>query len=719
MPASCAVTTRSHLPLAAALAGLTGSLLLAVVAGPPATAGTETGKYAVTGSVLDVAGHPLDGTVTVYGRSGASWSQVRWAPVLDGELGVAVPPGDYRLFVNDSDNTLAGEFYGDAADLASATTVTVTDADVALETIVLEAPVSITGRVVDAAGAPVDGVELHAVPATDPNGWGSSASTDAAGRFRLTPGAGQFRIRIDDHRGRYATEWADDAPSHGFARTVVYDRATTQDLGDLTVGAGGSLAGRVLSDAGVPLRRVVVRAFDLDGRIVATTTTDRSGSYVLPHLAASAWRLLVQDEYGEHLPAWYGGGTSSDATPVVLGADEHRSLDDVRLTPATARPVPPGTDVSGVVVDELDRPAMGAVVRAYPADAVGLRRVAEYTTTDRAGRFHLTDLDGAGPVDYKIEVADESGHDDEPALLPTWYGGGSWARAARVRVVPGEPVDGVHVRMRASAVLTGRVTDESGIPLAGLGVTVLDAGGSYVDDAWTDTDGRYEVDELDPQRRYVVGVDGDGAHVSEWLTDAPTPAQAELVALPAGVTTRDVVLAGQLRALTAPAVRGTPVVGQQLTASPGAWNQATGTALATTWLRGTTVVGTGPSYRVRATDAGAALRVRVSAVAGELSGTATSAATAPTRHASTTRLTGRSAGRRVTLVVATAAAVAADGTVVVRDGTRVVGRVVLRAGRGTLVLRRQRVGRHVYAASYPGSTVVAPSAATRAMRVRR
>ena len=81
--------------------------------------------------------------------------------------------------------------------------------------------------------------------------------------------------------------------------------------------------------------------------------------------------------------------------------------------------------------------------------------------------------------------------------------------------------------------------------------------------------------------------------------------------------------------LTPPAISGSPVVGQTLTASPGTWNLAA-TTFHYQWFAGTTPVGAdAPTYSPTAADVGKAIKVTVTgSVAGLGSAAATSAPTA-------------------------------------------------------------------------------------------
>jgi hypothetical protein len=725
MPASPTVNRRIlSLPLAAA--ALLGSTL-AVAGTNPATAAPEPGKLAVTGTMTGPDGEPLDGTLGIARRTNGSWYGFGNVLIDQGAISAALPPGEYRLTFSEVSGRYVTEYYADTTNWNAATTVAVNEAAVELDPVVLAPVHAVTGRVVDPVGRPAEGVQLQVVSAGNPNSWSTSTTTREDGSFRLTPYLGDWRLRLNDYDGRFATEWADDAASHATARTISFDGTADVAVGTLTVDGGGAISGTVTGDGGDPVRRVTVRAYDAVGHQVATASTDAAGRYVLRHLTAGAYKLQLSDDHGEYTGEWYGDATSSEtATPVEVVGTGTTAAGISRLT-GGPRQAPVGTDATGVVTDARGRPVMGAYVTAHAfhtSDGIPRQQV-EYTTTGRDGRYYLAALDRVGPTPYKIRVQ-RYGDGEELGSRVAWLGGGpvDGSGGQPAVVTPGTVTTGLDVTLEQLGGIRGVVTDEAGRPLADVDVTLLDSSGRYIDDYGTNNDGSYSFTDVEPGVGHLIAFTDWEGHVPEWFDDATLPADARLVsARPGTWAVADAELASGLRARSAPAISGAPVVGRRLTASPGRWNLSAGTTFTTTWLRGGTVVGTGTSYVVTAADAGARLTARVRASApgdaGGFTGTATTAPSATVRHASTTRLGGKAAGRTVTLDVVVTSAAKPAGTVVVRDGSKVVGRIPLKSGRGSLVLRKQRLGKHRYTASYAGSGTVAASAATVTVAVRK
>ncbi|WP_210492659.1 Ig-like domain repeat protein [Patulibacter sp. SYSU D01012] len=173
-----------------------------------------------------------------------------------------------------------------------------------------------------------------------------------------------------------------------------------------------------------------------------------------------------------------------------------------------------------------------------------------------------------------------------------------------------------------------------------------------------------------------------------------------------------------------PRVVGAVRVGRTLRAEAGRWS-ATGASFAYQWLRdGRPIAGaTGATYRVRATDVGHRLTVRVTAAHGAARGAAVATATRRiARVAPTVAVRARAAsGGRATVTVrvrATGAGRVAGRVAVTVDGRTVRRSVAVRGGVATVRLTGLRAGRHRVVARYRGTQAVAPAAAKATLRAR-
>ncbi len=188
---------RTTTPPPLALSGLLGASATLTTA-PVAVADTEPGKYAVTGTVTDGQGRLLDGTVSVSRFTGTYWNTFLADPIADGKIGLALAPGQYRFHFVDAQDSSRWEYYDNTQDWNASAAVTVTDADVALNPVVLELQPMISGRVVDTTGRPVSGMEVRALRRERAARRPYSYSTRPDGTFRFSVPAGDWKLQLWD-----------------------------------------------------------------------------------------------------------------------------------------------------------------------------------------------------------------------------------------------------------------------------------------------------------------------------------------------------------------------------------------------------------------------------------------------------------------------------------------------------------------------------------------
>jgi protocatechuate 3,4-dioxygenase beta subunit len=133
---------------------------------------------------------------------------------------------------------------------------------------------------------------------------------------------------------------------------------------------------------------------------------------------------------------------------------------------AAAQPAGPPASVSGQVVTTAGDPLRKAIVVLYPAGGMREGSVFE-ATSDAAGRFSLLDVP---PGSYTLGV-------QRNGYLRSGAGSGNGRNVRRrgtlIALDPGQHLTGMTIRMTPQAVITGRVVDEDGDPLARASVQVL------------------------------------------------------------------------------------------------------------------------------------------------------------------------------------------------------------------------------------------------------
>ena len=242
--------------------------------------------------------------------------------------------------------------------------------------------ITVTGRVVNEAGAPVPGVPV-ALTRRFVFGPGEprrdAVETDQDGRFSLR----------GDHSGSGLVVRATPASLVRATANVPSDARGEFDVGEMVVAYGGSLSGTVRDDTGQPIAGAEVgvlrgRSSGSDGLILMgdfggpqerTTETDASGRYQLDAVAAGEVALVVSRE----------GFTRGSRKGVVVRKGEVTRDVDVEISRGQViRGVIVGTNgqpvegarvhVQETVID-LSEPGMGALIggdRAVTTDANGV-----------------------------------------------------------------------------------------------------------------------------------------------------------------------------------------------------------------------------------------------------------------------------------------------------------------------------------------------------------
>jgi RNA polymerase sigma factor (sigma-70 family) len=412
--------------------------LLPLAAGPAALPGATT--VATTSVAIKVAAAVLL-LVTV---GVATWRVVPWG---SGAAEAAVPPSRAAT-PSDGDEPAAGS---------------APRAPVVLEPRrFADAAATVTGRVVDSAGAPVAGARVTVFPpdidriieAAKPDEAGGPARsgvTDAFGRFEIAPGRASGLVNLfAEHRGH--------------SPAILEHRDPSDDL-LLVLEAGPVIAGRVTGPggAGVAGARIRWHAVVCGAMFVREALADRDGAYQLSDILSEAQGLSTsQPPAAEVVVTAEGYGNAYLVPPA---ADESGTI---RLDAV----LPPGLTLSGTVVDAAtSSPLAGAKVafwtqrepRRAPGsggrllpDPMPVKGLSE-TTTDAAGRFRLTQLTSQGHAGDGAGAA--SGAFGVVGAIAPGYG-------AAIRTVSLESGSEVVLACRAGGRIRGQVVDASGRGLA-------------------------------------------------------------------------------------------------------------------------------------------------------------------------------------------------------------------------------------------------------------
>ena len=317
----------------------------------------------------------------------------------------------------------------------------------------------------------------------------------------------------------------------------------------------------------------------------------------------------------------------------------------VRLTAAVAgatlalgvaAPVPTATaaapgSISGTVTDGA-APLAGIEVAVYDNTPYGDVLV-DQVVTDVSGAYQLDGI----PADpyHKVRFTDPTGEhateyyrDQVSGSFATW-----------VPVTAGDVNTMIDATLEPGSTLSGRLTRAGGAPVAGGTVTLWWRYGAQayarVSDHVADADGRWSIPGVRGGAAYGLEFRDPVTGAAEAWDDRPEIIGSTPLAVPMGedVADLDAQLGGVVTNVGAPAVTGTPQVGQTLSATYG-WHPAD-TTVTYRWIVGDDVSPgddpRGTTYAPTAQDIGKTIRVEATGTrgAGWTPATALSAPTAP------------------------------------------------------------------------------------------
>ena len=598
-------------------AGALAAAALGVVSAAPANAAVM-----VSGSVIDSAGNYAQGTVYAVNTSGVT---VGFDNTSNGAFDIPLDDGTYKLEFSSSDFT--DEWYRDKTTAATADVITVAGAGQTLAPWTVDRIPNITGVVQGPTGKPVSNARVVAYDAATSTSV-DDVYTNGDGSFRISTSTASVKLRFSGYFNGdpLATEFYNDkaslATADGVAPTVA-----GANVGVVTLAAGGTIAGRVTSDAGAPLHRARVCA-----SYNACDWTDANGGYLIEGVDTGEHVVEFSDPIGEYVGEYYNNvplSTPAAANKVAVAPGQAVTGIDAGLA---AKPVVPpnGVDLSGTVRDELGGIGVGYVVNVYdtPADPRYAKVVAT-TFSNRAGQYTFSELDRiGGETEFKVEVDTEdqyAGEREEGDFLrrTTWSGNKLDYRTASAVTSAPQTLD---FTLPVAGGVSGSITSDAGGVPEFASVIFRDSDGQDVNSAGAELDGTYDERTL-WAGEYTVRFNGY-LHVSEWWKDALPEDATTITVRPGQMTTGiSAALSKDVKALERPEVKGDAWVGKTIRLDEGRWNTQAQSKFSYEWLVGTTVVATGPSLKVTKSMLGKKLTGRVTNDAGFTQGQAVTATT--------------------------------------------------------------------------------------------
>jgi large repetitive protein len=319
---------------------------------------------------------------------------------------------------------------------------------------------TVSGRVLDPAGAPVAGAKVvwEAYRSDEETLVDETRGTQPAPLGETaTDGQGRFQVKLE----KPGVEVSIRVLPGGLPGAILrgpYDSSEDVTLDDVELPAAERVSGRVVDDGGKPVSGARLRVVgglpfeEDDVTAYADGTSAADGSFSIANAPANAMELTTR---------------AAGYAPTVTVRMQRRSVDKVTLRS--------GGTVQGIVADPSGKPAAGAIVTAGATAAA----------TDAAGAFRLA---GVAPGD--------------PAVEAIWKGD-FVARKSPVRVKKGETVD-VSLQLARAASIAGTVIDEksrrpiSGVRLAATSPRFALRRAGPARAARTDAKGRFRIPGLAP-----------------------------------------------------------------------------------------------------------------------------------------------------------------------------------------------------------------------------
>ena len=283
----------------------------------------------ITGHVTDSQGQPLQGvnvsfsSVTIGGTYASAMTDGRGVYAITGLLA-----GDYRVqFAAPLGSNLVSEYLPDTTNISLAVPVKVS-AGASLTGIdaSLSVGASITGRVTDDQGRPVQGVNVSATSTATTTDFPKSAMTDVNGVYVITGlAAGDFRVQFSGPMGsNLLSEYHPDTTNSSLAVPVKVAAGAMVTGIDASLASGASITGHVTDSQGRPVQgvNVWVNPTLMMGGGSGNATTNANGDYLVSGLAAGDYRVQFSTPMGSNLVSEYHPDTTdySLAVPVKVVA---------------------------------------------------------------------------------------------------------------------------------------------------------------------------------------------------------------------------------------------------------------------------------------------------------------------------------------------------------------------------------------------------------------
>ena len=309
------------------------------------------------------------------------------------------------------------------------------------------------------------------------------------------------------------------------------------------LGATGSIAGKVYGLALSDIGSAYVEAWKADSILTegdkGLAMVDSNFTYRIDNLSPGAFTVMVWAD-GYDVQYYNGASDAANAVPVRVVGNQVTNGIDFRL----AKPVPGTGSIAGSVRDEKDgKPVGGAVVTVHSSDLSSQPYRYGKAQTDSSGRYAVTGLKSGT---YFAQVTADG------YVWELYDGAEDVRHATPIMVTEPQAASGIDFRIERGGILSGRVADASGKPIAKAmvmadhgrkdSVSIDPSSSDFFSTTpyagTTDPAGDYVIPNV-KKGKYIVQamVWLEWETVSRWYRDAETPLDADSVEVRSGETT--------------------------------------------------------------------------------------------------------------------------------------------------------------------------------------
>ncbi len=540
----------------------------------PGTGVPDIGAYefhsaGITGRMTSARdGSPVTNVaVTLYSDRSGTFADYVHTGGDDDYVFADVTPGTYYLeFSPDYGSGLLDEFYNNRLDLDTADAVVVTEGQLTVADVALDAYGLITGRVTVADnGAPLLDVTVEVYTSTAPDStYVDSAQTDASGVYTISDLApGTYYLHFDPPAGDYAGEYYNNRPTLAYADPVAVALNTVQTA-DAALGRAGRVVGVVTAaDMHAPLADVRVRLWTLnDCGLCATQVdsevTDASGRYTVTGLTSGVvyaeFEPLESGDAAFYLREYYHDQPSPCGDPITVTLGATQQVDE-------------DLDRGGVITGRVTAADGGA---SLPAVKLFLDGFLVEGQTNASGYYTITALRTG---DHTLQFApDKNGA--SAAYAWQYYDTRNRESLADPIHITAPEVKTINQVLSRGGWITGKVTaSDTGDELEDYFITVYDEDHAYISqpDVYgsTDASGVYTTGML-PAGSYFIEF-GDLALYSSDYLDEYHNGKFSLLTEVADLTDADLVSVsgGNATTINAALTRGGRISGRLTSADTG------------------------------------------------------------------------------------------------------------------------------------------------------